>query len=84
MFRGQVDHSIVGATVVVTARRRVIVKVGGNPAARVDDAIAYWPRIQQFLRQDLQQPVNWQQSLGDLRELVAQAVVATEASATEA
>ncbi|MDH3768842.1 MAG: flagellum-specific ATP synthase FliI, partial [Gammaproteobacteria bacterium] len=42
---------------------------GSDP--RVDEAIEYWPRIQEFMRQDLQEPVNWQQSLHDLSELVA-------------
>ncbi|MDH3589763.1 MAG: flagellar protein export ATPase FliI [Gammaproteobacteria bacterium] len=54
---------------------------GSDP--RVDDAIVYWPRIQEFLRQDLQEPVDWQDSLNDLNELVAQPIVKTEEEAIE-
>ncbi|MBT8137855.1 MAG: flagellar protein export ATPase FliI [Gammaproteobacteria bacterium] len=42
---------------------------GSDP--RIDDAIKYWPRIQDFMRQGLQQPVNWQNSLADLEKLLA-------------
>ena len=42
---------------------------GSDP--RVDEAIEYWPRIQDFMRQDLQEAVNWQDSLTELENLVA-------------
>ena len=45
-------------------------RAGSDP--RIDAAIAYWPRIQEFLRQDLQQAVDWSRSLEGLHELVGQ------------
>jgi flagellum-specific ATP synthase len=45
---------------------------GSDP--RVDLSIDQWPRIQEFLRQDMYQPVSLEKSLGDLKQLVTQFV----------
>ncbi|NND61481.1 MAG: FliI/YscN family ATPase, partial [Gammaproteobacteria bacterium] len=49
---------------------------GSDP--RVDEAIAFWPRIQEFLRQDLHEAVTWHDSRLRLEELVGQPIVETE------
>jgi len=43
---------------------------GSDP--RVDQAIEQWPRIQEFLRQDMYEPVGFDQSRDDLSKLVTQ------------
>ena len=45
---------------------------------RIDEAIAFWPRIQEFLRQDLHEAVDWTSSLSQLHELVGQPVTTPE------
>ena len=40
--------------------------------ARVDLAVEQWPRIQEFLRQDMYQPVTAERSYADLKQLVTQ------------
>lgn len=41
---------------------------GSDP--RVDEAIVFWPRIQEFMRQDLHEAVDWQTSVERLTRLV--------------
>ncbi|CAK0772408.1 flagellum-specific ATP synthase FliI [Gammaproteobacteria bacterium] len=41
---------------------------GSNP--RVDEAISMYPRLQQFLQQDMNQPCAFQNSLNDLNQLI--------------
>jgi flagellum-specific ATP synthase len=43
---------------------------GSDP--RVDQAIEQWPKIQEFLRQDMYEPVGFDQSRADLSKLVTQ------------
>jgi flagellum-specific ATP synthase len=43
---------------------------GADP--RVDQAVEQWPRIQDFLRQDMYQPVSAERSYADLKQLVTQ------------
>jgi len=43
---------------------------GADP--RVDLAVEQWPRIQEFLRQDMYQPVGIERSYADLKQLVTQ------------
>ena len=43
---------------------------GSDP--RVDAAMALWPQMQQFLQQDMRQPVDFAASLGALRSLLAE------------
>ena len=43
---------------------------GSDP--RVDQAIEQWPRIQEFLRQDMYEPVGFEQSQAELSQLVTQ------------
>ncbi len=52
---------------------------GSDP--RVDAAIAYWPKIQDFLRQDLGEAVNWSDSLNALDRLLEQPVTTAEKEA---
>jgi flagellum-specific ATP synthase len=44
---------------------------GSDP--RVDEAIAYWPRIRAFLAQDLQESVSFAQSVQSLKALLGEA-----------
>jgi len=39
---------------------------------RVDLAVEQWPRIQEFLRQDMYQPLTIERSYADLKQLVTQ------------
>jgi flagellum-specific ATP synthase len=43
---------------------------GADP--RVDLAVEQWPKIQEFLRQDMYQPVTTERSYADLKQLVTQ------------
>jgi flagellum-specific ATP synthase len=43
---------------------------GADP--RVDLAVDQWPKIQEFLRQDMYQPVSTERSYADLKQLVTQ------------
>jgi flagellum-specific ATP synthase len=43
---------------------------GGDP--RVDMAVEQWPKMQEFLRQDMYQPVSIARSYDDLKQLVTQ------------
>jgi flagellar biosynthesis/type III secretory pathway ATPase len=38
----------------------------------VDLAVDQWPKIQEFLRQDMYQPVTTERSYADLKQLVTQ------------
>jgi flagellar biosynthesis/type III secretory pathway ATPase len=38
----------------------------------VDLAVEQWPRIQEFLRQDMYQPLTIERSYADLKQLVTQ------------
>ena len=40
--------------------------------ARVDLAVEQWPKMQEFLRQDMYEPVGIERSYADLKELVTQ------------
>ena len=44
---------------------------GSDP--RIDHAIEYWPRINDFLRQDMYEPVSLERSYQELRALLAEA-----------
>ncbi len=65
---------------------RDLISVGaytqGNDA-RIDEAIAMHPLLNAFLRQDMYQPMDWQQSLEQLNELMQAEVPATSADQTE-
>ena len=43
---------------------------GADP--KVDLAVEQWPKIQEFLRQDMYQPVTTERSYADLKQLVTQ------------
>jgi flagellum-specific ATP synthase len=43
---------------------------GSDP--RVDQAVEQWPKLLDFLRQDMYEPVGIERSLADLRQLVTQ------------
>jgi flagellum-specific ATP synthase len=51
---------------------------GSDP--RVDLAIEQWPKIQDFLRQDMFEPVGIAKSYADLKQLVTQFSVQSPAS----
>lgn len=53
---------------------RDLIKIGAyqkGSDARVDTAIAMWPRIEEFLKQDVRQPANFANSLNALQTLMA-------------
>ena len=59
----------------VYEQNRDLISVGAyQPGAdpRVDEAVAYHPRLQAFLTQDMREKVDWEQSLRDLAELLVQ------------
>jgi len=59
----------------VYEQNRDLISVGAyQPGAdpRVDEAVAYHPRLQAFLTQNMREKVDWEQSLRDLAELVVQ------------
>jgi flagellum-specific ATP synthase len=59
----------------VYEQNRDLISVGAyQPGAdpRVDEAVAYHPRLQAFLTQNMREKVDWEQSLRDLAELVIQ------------
>jgi flagellum-specific ATP synthase len=43
---------------------------GADP--RVDQAVEHWPRMLEFLRQDMYEPLGLERSVSDLRQLVTQ------------
>jgi len=43
---------------------------GSDP--RVDQAVEQWPKIMEFLRQDMYEPLGFERSHADLRQLVTQ------------
>ena len=55
-------------------RNRDLISIGAyqkGSDARVDAAIALWPRIEEFLKQDVRQPADIASSLRDLHNLLA-------------
>jgi flagellum-specific ATP synthase len=55
---------------------------GSDP--RVDQAVDQWPKIQDFLRQDMYQPLEFQRSCLELKQLVTQFSAAAPAAAPAA
>jgi flagellum-specific ATP synthase len=56
-------------------QNRDLISVGAyrrGADARVDQAVEQWPKMLEFLRQDMYEPVGIERSLGDLRQLVTQ------------
>jgi len=49
--------------------------------SRIDEAISMHPHLMRFLRQDLSEPMSWQTSINDLRELIQTEIQAQQESA---